>query len=182
MARTRAKLTLPALRAKLRNIRLLVCDVDGVLTDGGLYISESGESKRFFVPDGLALRAWQQAGLTVAWVSARPSAVTRRRARELKTDYLIQTKTGKVPAVEKILKKTGFTWAEVAFIGDDLVDLAVMAKAGIAAAPGTACNEARAIAHYVTRAGGGNGAVREVIEKILKAQGKWEMLVAEIAR
>lgn len=166
----------------MQKIRLLVCDVDGVLTDGGLDISESGESKRFFVPDGLALRLWQMAGLPVAWISARPSKVTNRRARELKTDYLVQTKSGKVPAMERILKKTGLTWAEVAFIGDDLVDLAVMAKVGLAAAPGTGCSEARSISHYVTKAGGGNGAVRELIEKILKAQGKWEKVVAEIAR
>lgn len=182
MALSRSKPGPKALRDKFRQIRLLVCDVDGVLTDGGLYISESGESKRFFVPDGLALRGWQMSGLQVAWISARASMVTKKRARELKTDFLIQTKNDKVPALEKILTQTGLEWAEVAFIGDDLVDLAVMAKVGVAVAPGTACTEARAIAHYVTRAGGGNGAVRELIEKILKAQGKWSKLISEIAR
>jgi 3-deoxy-D-manno-octulosonate 8-phosphate phosphatase (KDO 8-P phosphatase) len=95
---------------------------------------------------------------------------------------LIQTTKGKVPAVDSIRKKLKLTWDEICFIGDDLVDLAVMQKVGIAIAPATACAEAIDVAHHVTKAGGGNGAVRELVEKILKAQGKWAKVLSEIAQ
>jgi 3-deoxy-D-manno-octulosonate 8-phosphate phosphatase (KDO 8-P phosphatase) len=176
------KLSPSALAKRLRRIRLLVCDVDGVLTDGGVYISESGESKRFSIRDGMGLRCCQMAGIKTAWVSARPSKVTTRRAKELKTDFIAQTKDGKVPAINKILSRTGFTWDEIAMIGDDIVDLAAMAKVGVAVTPRDGCAEAKNLAHFTTRATGGNGAVRELAEKILKAQGKWSTLVSQIAR
>jgi 3-deoxy-D-manno-octulosonate 8-phosphate phosphatase (KDO 8-P phosphatase) len=176
------KLATTALLKRLRAIRLLVCDVDGVLTDGTVDITETGESKRFSIRDGMGLRCCQLAGLKVAWISARPSKVTTRRARELRTDFIIQTKNGKVPAVEGILQQTGFTWEQTAMIGDDIVDLAVLARAGVAVTPKDGCAEAKALAHIVTRAGGGNGAVRELTEKILKAQGKWRSVVESIAR
>lgn len=152
------------------------------MTDGGIYVSEKSETKRFHVQDGLALRCCQMVGLQVAWVSARPSPVTKKRAKELRIDFLVQTPDGKVAAVEKILRKLKLDWDQAAFIGDDILDLAVMAKVGLAAAPANACSEAKALAHLVTRHEGGNGAVRELVEKILKAQGKWEKLVEEIAR
>ncbi|MBG87372.1 MAG: hypothetical protein CMO80_10785 [Verrucomicrobiales bacterium] len=171
-----------ALNVKLSQIELLVCDVDGVLTDGGIYILEESELKRFHVTDGLAQRAAQKVGLKIAWVTARPSKVTEKRAKELDTDFLVQTKHGKVPAVDKIRSELGLVWADVCFIGDDLVDLAVMKKVGVAVAPTNGCDEAKALAHYVTEKPGGKGAVRELIEKILKAQGKWGKVVAEIAR
>lgn len=167
---------------RLRRIRLLVCDVDGVLTDGGVYIMAEGEAKRFHVPDGLALRCWQLAGRKTAWISARPSVVTTKRAEELKTDFIEQTKDGKIPALRRILKQTKLDWDRVAFMGDDLVDLAVMKRVGLAAAPANGCAEAREIAHLTTDASGGHGAVRELIEKILKAQGKWEKVVDQVAR
>ena len=182
MARARIKPTKQGLRTKFRSIRMLICDVDGVMTDGAVYISSREETKRFHVPDGLAIKGWQKLGLPVAWVSARPSSATTKRANELKIDYLVQTKHGKVPAVEKLLEKTGLAWNQIAFIGDDLLDLAVMGKAGVAVSPANGCHEARSIAHYVTKASGGNGAVRELIENILKAQGKWERLITEFAR
>jgi len=182
MPRARARISPQALTARLRRVRLLICDVDGVLTDGAIYVSDRGESKRFHVPDGLAIKGWQKLGLPVAWVSARPSPVTTRRARELEIDHLIQTKDGKVPAVEKLLDRTGLRWNQVAFMGDDLLDLAVLSRVGLAASPCTGCEEARALAHYVTRAPGGKGAVRELIEKILKAQGKWKSVIEEFAR
>ena len=126
------KLSPSALAKRLRRIRLLVCDVDGVLTDGGVYIGESGESKRFSIRDGMGLRCCQMAGIKTAWVSARPSKVTTRRAKELKTDFIAQTKDGKVPAINKILSRTGFTWDEIAMMGEDIVDLPAMAKVGVA--------------------------------------------------
>lgn len=171
-----------ALNKRLRAVKLLVCDVDGVLTDGTVTITESGESKRFSIRDGMGLRCCQMAGIQVAWVSARPSKVTTRRAKELKTDFIVQTKDGKVPAVEGILAHTGLTWEDTAMIGDDIVDLAALTKVGLAVTPKDGCAEAKALAHIVTRATGGHGAVRELAEKILKAQGKWRSVVETIAR
>jgi 3-deoxy-D-manno-octulosonate 8-phosphate phosphatase (KDO 8-P phosphatase) len=177
-----AKLTATQLRARLRRIRLLLCDVDGVLTDGAIFITSEGEFKRFHVHDGLGQRLAARAGLKVGWVSARPSAITTRRAEELKTDFIVQTRDGKVPAVERILAETGFTWGEACFVGDDVVDLGVLQRVGLAISPADARPEAKATAHFITKANGGNGCVREVVEMILKAQGKWATVVAEHAK
>ena len=176
------KLSPTQLRSRLRRIRLLLCDVDGVLTDGAIYITAEGEFKRFHVHDGLAQRMAAQAGLKVGWISARPSPITTRRAEELKTDFIAQTREGKVPAAEEILAQTGFHWAEVCFVGDDVVDLAVMKRVGLALAPADGRPEGKAAAHFVTRAKGGNGCVREVVELLLKAQGKWATVVAANAK
>lgn len=176
------KLFPAALAKRLRAVKLLICDVDGVLTDGTVTITETGESKRFSIRDGMGLRCCQQAGIKVAWISARPSKITTRRAKELKTDFIVQTRDGKVPAVEGILAHTGLTWEDAAMIGDDIVDLAALAKVGLAVTPSDGCAEAKELAHIVTRAAGGNGAVRELAEKILKAQGKWRSVVEAIAR
>lgn len=177
-----AKLSPAQLRTRLKRIKLLLCDVDGVLTDGAIFITSEGEFKRFHVRDGLGQRIAAQAGLKVGWVSARPSLITTRRGEELKTDFIVQTRHGKVPAVEEILAQTGLTWAETCFVGDDLVDLGVFQRVGLAIAPADACAEAGTAAHCITKAGGGNGCVREVVEMILKAQGKWATVVAEHAK
>ncbi|MFM8470808.1 MAG: KdsC family phosphatase [Limisphaerales bacterium] len=176
------KLSPSPLRARLRRIRLLLCDVDGVLTDGGIFITGEGEFKRFHVQDGLGQRLAAHAGLKVGWVSARPSAITTRRAEELKTDFIVQTRDGKVPAVEEILAKTGLSWAEACFVGDDVVDLGVLQRIGLAIAPADGRPEAKKLAHFITTANGGNGCVREVVDLILKAQGKWATVVAEHAK
>jgi 3-deoxy-D-manno-octulosonate 8-phosphate phosphatase (KDO 8-P phosphatase) len=173
------KLSHSQLRARLKRIKLLLCDVDGVLTDGAIFITAEGEFKRFHVHDGLAQRMAAHAGLKIGWVSARPSAITTRRAEELKTDFIVQTRDGKVPAVEQILPKTGLSWADACFIGDDVVDLGVLRRVGLAISPADARPEAKALAHFITKASGGNGCVREVVEMILKAQGKWATVVAE---
>lgn len=173
------KLSPAQLRSRLRRVRILLCDVDGVLTDGAIYITGEGEFKRFHVHDGLAQRMAARSGLKVGWVSARPSPITTRRGEELKTDFIVQTRDGKVPAVEEILAKTGCTWAETCFVGDDVVDLGVLGRVGLAISPADARPEAKALAHCITRAKGGNGCVREVVELILKAQGKWATVVAE---
>lgn len=167
---------------RLKAVKLLVCDVDGVLTDGKILVAENGESKHFCTQDGLAIKLCRMAGIKVAWVSARPSVVTEKRAKELEVDFLVQTQTGKVQAVQKILEELDLTWKSTAFVGDDIVDLAAMSKARCAVAPANACFEARTEAHFVTEHFGGEGAVREVAERILKAQGKWEKLIREIAR
>lgn len=170
------------LRSRLKRIKLLLCDVDGVLTDGAIFITGEGEFKRFHVHDGLAQRLAAHAGLKVGWVSARPSAITTRRAEELKTDFIVQTRDGKVPAVERILAETGLSWNDACFVGDDVVDLGVLRRIGLAIAPADARPEAKDLAHFITKAAGGNGCVREVVEMILKAQGKWATVVAEHAK
>ena len=167
---------------RLRSVKLLVCDVDGVLTDGKVLISEKGESKQFCIQDGLAMRLCRLAGLKVAWVSARPSPATDKRAKELKIDFVIQTQTSKVSVVQDILEQLQLSWNSTAFIGDDIVDLAAMNKARLAVAPANACLEVKTSAHFVTEHFGGEGAVREMVEKILKSQGKWDKIIKDFGR
>ena len=167
------------LAAALRRVRVLLCDVDGVLTDASVFIGGDRETKQFNIRDGLGLVALRRQGLKVGWISSRPSPATARRARELKIDFLRQQKGSKVCAVERLLAQTGFRWDEVCYVGDDIVDLGVLERAGVAVAVADGAAEAQAAADYVTRAGGGRGAVREVVELILKAQNKWERVVAE---
>jgi 3-deoxy-D-manno-octulosonate 8-phosphate phosphatase (KDO 8-P phosphatase) len=160
---------------------LLLCDVDGVLTDASVFISGEEEIKQFNIRDGLGLVTLRRLGVKVGWISSRPSAATERRARELKIDFLRQEKGSKVCAVESLLAQTGFGWDEVCYVGDDIVDLGVLKRAGVAVAVANGVAETQAAADYVTRAGGGHGAVREVVELILKAQDRWSRLVAEHA-
>jgi 3-deoxy-D-manno-octulosonate 8-phosphate phosphatase (KDO 8-P phosphatase) len=167
------------LDAALKRIRLFLCDVDGVLTDGSVFIGGEEEIKQFNVRDGLGLVKLRREGLKVGWVSSRPSTATTRRARELKIDFLRQEKGSKVCVVERLLAQTGFRWEEVCYMGDDIVDLGVLERAGVTVAVANGVAEARAAADYVTRAGGGHGAVREVVELILKAQNKWRRIVTE---
>ncbi len=156
----------------------MLCDVDGVLTDASVAIGGAGETKRFHIRDGLGLVMLRQAGLKVGWVSGRPSSATARRARELKIDFLRQEKGSKVCVVERLLAQTGMSWDEICYVGDDIVDLGVLQRAGVAVAVADGVAEAQAAADYVTRASGGHGAVREVVELILKAQNKWRRIVA----
>jgi 3-deoxy-D-manno-octulosonate 8-phosphate phosphatase (KDO 8-P phosphatase) len=165
--------------AALKRVRLLLCDVDGVLTDATVFIGGEREMKQFNIRDGLGLVALRRQGLKVGWVSSRSSPATACRARELKIDFLRQEKGSKVCAVETLLAQTGFHWDEVCYVGDDIVDLGVLKRAGVAVAVANGAMEAQVAADYVTRAGGGRGAVREVVELILKAQNKWERVVAE---
>jgi len=168
------KITVRALQARLAKVKLFLCDVDGVLTDGGLYLSAEGETKRFYIPDGLALHFLRRAGIKVGWISARPSAVTTRRAQELKIDFLTQNEHGKVAAAEAILAQAGLGFAEICYMGDDVVDLALLKRAGVAVALANGIRETKAVAHYVTKAPGGHGAVREAVELILRAQNQWQ--------
>lgn len=168
-----------ALAAALKRVRLLLCDVDGVLTDAAVFIGGEREMKQFNIRDGLGLVALRRQGLKVGWISSRSSPATARRARELRIDFLRQQKGSKVCAVETLLAQTGFRWNEVCYVGDDVVDLGVLKRAGVAVAVADGVAEAQAAADYVTRAGGGRGAVREVVELILKAQNKWERVVAD---
>jgi 3-deoxy-D-manno-octulosonate 8-phosphate phosphatase (KDO 8-P phosphatase) len=169
------------LRSRFKRVRLFLCDVDGVLTDGSVWMGDGVETKRFNIRDGLGLKFLQRHGIKVGWVSRRPSSATRARANNLKIDFLVQKDAGKVAAVESLLRQAGVAWPEVCFVGDDIVDVAVFKQAGLAVAVADAVAEARAAAHYVTAAKGGHGAVRETVELILKAQNKWSRVIAEYA-
>lgn len=166
------------LNAKLAKVRLFLCDVDGVLTDGSVFMGGPSELKQFNIQDGLGLVLLKREGIKVGWISSRPSPATSLRAQDLKIDFLWQRPGGKVTAVERILTETGLTWEAVCYTGDDIVDLGVLKRAGVAVAVANAVAEAKALADYVTRANGGHGAIREIIELILKAQKKWGRLVA----
>ncbi len=167
------------LQARLARVRLLLCDVDGILTDASIYVGEPGEYKRFNVRDGLGTTVWRREGHRVGWVSARPSAATSVRAQELQVDFLIQQRGSKVRAIEEILGAHAYTWDDVCYMGDDIVDLGPLERAGVAVCVPPGHPEALARAHYVTELAGGQGAVREVIELLLRAQGRWQRIVRE---
>jgi 3-deoxy-D-manno-octulosonate 8-phosphate phosphatase (KDO 8-P phosphatase) len=139
------------------------------------------EIKRFHLMDGLGLKLLRREGIKVGWISGRPSPATEQRARELEIDFLFQDGGRKVDAAENILKKTSLCWKQVCYMGDDILDLGMLKRAGVAVAVPQAVKEAKALAHYITRAAGGQGAVREVVECILKAQNRWDHLVEEYA-
>ena len=165
-----------------RRLKLVGLDVDGVLTDNGIYVGMVGdhpvEFKRFHIQDGLGVRLLRSAGLAVVWVSGRESAATALRARELEVDELIQDPTArKVPAFEELLARRGLAWEQCAFVGDDLADLPVLTRVGLAVAVANAVPEVKAAAHVVTAAAGGQAAVREIAELILKARGDWQGLM-----
>ncbi len=172
----------PGVAKRLAKIKLLLCDVDGVLTDTGIYIGGETEIKRFNIQDGLGLRLLQQAGIKVGWISNRPSYATTLRAVELKVDFLHQKDGNKVEAIEAILTQTGFSWEQVCYMGDDIVDLGPLGRAGCGVAVANAGIEAKAAAHYITALAGGHGAVREVVELLLKAQAKWDGIIARMAQ
>jgi 3-deoxy-D-manno-octulosonate 8-phosphate phosphatase (KDO 8-P phosphatase) len=164
-----------AIRQRAARIKLFLCDVDGVLTDGSIFIGGEREFKRFNIRDGLGLVLARRAGLKVGWVSARPSLATKLRADELKIDFLVQQgdNLGKTAAIEQLLAQEKLNWGEVCFVGDDIIDLGPLTRAGFSVAVGDAVAEAKAAAHFTTKAAGGRGAVREAVELILRAQGKW---------
>jgi len=168
-----------SLATKLAKVKILLCDVDGVLTNATVFIGDGREFKEFHIQDGLGLRLLQRAGIRVGWISNRPSTATQQRAEELKIDFLHQDKGGKVDAVQAILAKAELTWDEVCYVGDDVVDLGALKRAGVAIAVANAIDEVKALADYVTRAEGGHGAVREVAGLILQAQNQWQRLVSE---
>jgi len=166
--------------ALARRIRLVGLDVDGVLTDGGIYMGQVGdhpvEFKRFDIQDGLGIKLLRDAGLAVVFASARTSAATDLRARDLKVDEVIQHNR-KLPAFTAMLERRGVAWEESAFVGDDLPDLPVLRRVGLPIAVANAVAEVKAAAQFVTQTTGGQGAVREVAEVILRARGVWETVM-----
>jgi 3-deoxy-D-manno-octulosonate 8-phosphate phosphatase (KDO 8-P phosphatase) len=164
--------------SKLHNIKLLVLDVDGVLTDGTIVVNaEGGESKFFNSLDGHGIRLWRRAGLKVAFLSGRTSEPVTRYARQLDVDYIFQGCHYKMPVLEKLLDELGLSAGEVAFVGDDLPDLPAISYVGFGVAVADAIEEVKQHADYVTTRKGGSGAVREVIEYLLKNTGKWQELM-----
>lgn len=162
-----------SLAAKFARVKLLLCDVDGVLTDASVFMGNGMELKRFHIQDGLGMRLLQHSGVKVGWISARPSQATEQRAKDLKIDFLHQDQGSKVAAAQTILDSCGVGWDEVCFMGDDVVDLAMLKRAGVGVGLPNGIEETKQVADYVTRREGGHGAVREVVDLILKAQGKW---------
>lgn len=170
------------LRSKAKKIVLLLLDVDGVLTDGRIIIDDRGvETKHFHVRDGQGIALLLRGGIEVGFLTARSSAVVRHRARDLGVRLLRQGVHDKLAAYESIKKSRRLSDAQIAFMGDDVVDLKVLRRAGVAFSVADGWQGVRDVADYVTASRGGEGAVREVAELLLNSQGKWDGLIAKLA-
>jgi 3-deoxy-D-manno-octulosonate 8-phosphate phosphatase (KDO 8-P phosphatase) len=166
----------PSVQAKARKIKLLLLDVDGVLTDGGIYLDDRGvESKRFDVRDGQGITLLQRAGIRAGIITGRSSDVVRYRARELGITIVYQGVADKASAYEKIKQVTGLKDEEIAFMGDDIGDIPVLRCAGLAITVRESWL-AKSRIDYVTQASGGHGAVREIADLLLRATGAWKNL------
>jgi 3-deoxy-D-manno-octulosonate 8-phosphate phosphatase (KDO 8-P phosphatase) len=166
------------LQERCAGIRLLALDVDGVLTDGGIvYGSDGSEQKTFHVRDGSGLKLWAQAGKQAAIITGRSSPIVEVRAQELDIGFVYQGASDKRQAFQNLLDAAGARPDSVCYVGDDVPDLPLLRLCRLAVAVADACTEVRAEAHYITRAAGGRGAVRETIELILRCQGVWQEVV-----
>lgn len=162
----------------LTNIKMLVLDVDGVLTDGTIIINSDGSESKFFNSlDGHGIKMWKRAGYDVAILSGRLSEPTIHRAKQLNIEHVFQNCHDKLPVLAEFLKKIDLSPEAVAYIGDDVVDLQVMKYVGFSIAVANSVDEVKRYADFVTTRTGGNGAVREAIEYILKKSGKWQELM-----
>lgn len=163
----------PEIKKKLQKITLLVCDVDGVLTDGNAYYSAQGlELKRFSIRDGMGLTLLRKAGYNIAIVTTENTKIVEKRAAVLKITDIYQGVVNKVNAVEDLRKKYSLAWNEIAYIGDDINDLPVLEKVGLAIVPNNGQTVNKRIAHYITKANGGEGCVREVCDLLLELHWK----------
>jgi len=164
--------------SELEELKLLVIDVDGVLTDGTIAVDAEGRDLKFFNSlDGHGIRMWKRAGLEVALLSGRACRATRYRAKELGIDIVLQNCHNKLPELRKLLERLQLSAGQAAYIGDDLPDLPALRYVGFGAAVDNAVEVVKQYADYVTSRPGGRGAVREVIEYILKKTGKWQQLM-----
>jgi 3-deoxy-D-manno-octulosonate 8-phosphate phosphatase (KDO 8-P phosphatase) len=164
---------------KAKKIKLLLLDVDGVLTDGRIIYDSGGRDMKFFdVHDGLGVYLLKKAGIPTILITAKGSRSIRPRAKDMRVDMVFENISPKSSVLDKILKKYGINSEEACFVGDDLVDLCLMKRVGFAIAVFNAAPEVKKVAAYVTFREGGRGAVREVAELILKAQGKWQELAS----
>jgi 3-deoxy-D-manno-octulosonate 8-phosphate phosphatase (KDO 8-P phosphatase) len=171
-----------ALRKRASQIKLVLMDVDGTMTDGGVTLLSQPdgtalEIKTFDAHDGQGLTLARSAGLRTGCITGRESAALLRRAQEMKMEFIYMKQPVKMPAYEEILNKAGLPDSAVAYIGDDLPDIPIMRRAGFAVAVGDAVIEVKKAAHYTTKALAGRGAVREAVEVILKSQGIWEEMI-----
>jgi 3-deoxy-D-manno-octulosonate 8-phosphate phosphatase (KDO 8-P phosphatase) len=172
----------PELLLKAQGVRVAFFDVDGVLTDGGLYLSEQGESlKRFHILDGLGIKLLQRAGITPAVITGRDSTPLRTRLAALGVSHVHYGTEDKAPAAEKTLAALGLDWSQAAAMGDDWPDLPVLRRCAFAAAPANAHAEVKAVAHHVTAAAGGHGAAREFCDLLLVASGRYAQLLESYA-
>ena len=162
-----------------QKVKLVLLDVDGVLTDGRLYYGNAGEElKAFDIQDGLGIKILQNAGIKVGIITGRSSVLVERRAKELGIDHLIQGREDKLTALNELLEKITFDFEEIAFVGDDLPDLAIIRRVGLGITPANGNHLIASQALWQTKKSGGNGAVREVAELILSAQSKLEPVLA----
>lgn len=167
-----------SLEQRCRPIRLILSDVDGVLTDGGIVFNNQGiEVKRFHVRDGMGIRLWQKAGCRFGIITHRSSNIVKMRMAELGIEIVRQGVENKLKALQDLLSELRLTPSQACYIGDDLPDLPTVRAVGLGVAVADACAELREAAHHVTTLSGGAGAVRETIELILKAQGRWEDII-----
>ena len=172
----------PELLLSAQGIRVAFFDVDGVFTDGGLYLSEGGETlKRFHILDGLGIKLLQQGGITPVVITGRDSAPLRTRLSALGITHVHYGTEDKAPAAEKTLAQLGLGWQQAAAIGDDWPDLPVLRRCALPVAPANAHAEVRAIARHVTAAAGGQGAVRELCDLLLVANGRYAQLLERYA-
>ena len=169
-----------ATAAQFKCVKIFLTDVDGVLTDATVFMNGSNEYKQFNVQDGMGLRLLQHIGIPVGWVSNRKSNATTARAKELKVDYLWQKSKPKVAAVDSILKKAKLDWKDACFMSDDINDLAVLDRVGMPIAVANARREIKKIAKYTTINEGGQGAVREICDKIITAYGRWPAIIEKL--
>jgi 3-deoxy-D-manno-octulosonate 8-phosphate phosphatase (KDO 8-P phosphatase) len=166
------------LTQRCQRIELILCDVDGVMTDGGLWYDDQGrELKCFHIRDGLGIRLWQRAGFRFGILTARTSHIVKLRASELGVDLVRQGFEDKLPAAQELIRSCGLAAAQVCYLGDDLTDLAVIRHVGLGAAVADAAAEVREAAGWISQTPGGRGAVRELVEMILKAKGRWDELI-----
>lgn len=168
------------LTAKIKNIKMIIMDIDGVMTRGDIALgNRSEEIKVFDVQDGMGITLARLAGLKVGIITGRESELVSRRARELKIDVLIQGSFFKLPAYLEILKSYQLTDQEICYIGDDIPDMDILERVGLAVAPANGRPEIKAMVDFTTQENGGEGSVRKVIDVILKTQGKWEEVVSK---
>ncbi len=168
--------------AVARGIKLLILDVDGVLTDNAVHVGlvdgRRVELKSFDIQDGLGIVLLRETGIAVVWMSGRESEATTLRATELKIEEVLQLRgAAKLPATLELMQRRSLRWEDIAFVGDDLADLPVMRRAALPIAVANAVDEIKDSAAFVTQRAGGRGAVREAIETLLKARGEWEQCV-----
>lgn len=166
------------LEERCRRIELILSDVDGVLTDGGVIFDNQGiESKKFHARDGLGIKLWQKAGFPFGLLTARSSHIVKVRAAELNVGIVRQGLENKLPAAKQLIAELDLVPEQVCHIGDDLTDLSVIRHAGLGVAVADAADEVREAAQYVTKLPGGRGAVREVVELLLKSKNRWDDLI-----